>query len=143
MKKDEIMEMLDNEIEALINELGETEPGTEKHESITKDLERLYKLRIEETKVVEDAEIQREKIDIDRDVSEYKAQIDVDINTDKLAEERRQHKIDKIFNGCEIGAHMALYALLVWCGFRFEEHGTFTSPTFKNIWRGIRSKKLD
>lgn len=133
VEKDSISEMLDNEIEALLNELGETEPGTEKHESLVKDLERLYRLRVEETKVVGEIENQREKIEVDRVTNEHKIDAEIDISTDKIVEERRQHKIDKIFTACEIGSKITCAIGLGVLGFMFEEHGHLVSPTFKNL----------
>lgn len=133
MEKDEIMEMLDNEIEALINKLGELEPGSNEHESVTKDLERLYRLRIDETKVLGEIETQREKTEVDRISNINKVNADIANNEERIDEEKRQHRIDTIARIGETGGKALLAILLGIMGYMFEEHGTLRSPTFRNI----------
>lgn len=140
MEKDEITEMLGNEIASLLEKLGELDPGTPEHESVTKDLERLYRLRTEEMKVIGEIENQREKIEVERISNENRINADIDYNTEKIMEDRRQHKVETIANAAETGVKILCAIGLGILGFMYEEHGSLRSPTRKVLADTFRPK---
>lgn len=140
MKNDEIFKKLNDEIERLLNKLNEMTPGTQEYDEVEKSLDRLYRLRTEEMKVVGDIGVQREKNEVERAINEARINADIDNNADRIVEDRRQHKIDKIVSVSETGAKIVGLLVVGIFGFMFEEHGRLVSPTFKNLRDTFRPK---
>lgn len=137
---DENKKMLDETITKLFNKLKELEPGTETYEAVAKNLDRLYRLRNDEMKIVGELENQRVKIENERVANDRRLDIDLETNVDKIREDRRQHKSDKIFNAVEFGAKILFTAGLGILGYMFEEHGHLCSPTRKTLEATFRPK---
>ena len=182
--KDEIMKKLDAQIDELLVKLKSLTPGTDEYEAVSRNLDRLYSLRIKETQVVGDIETQRMRMEIDKDIrnkeietnqsirnkeietnqsiqnkkidvdadiqnkkmetdraiNENRVNADIDNNAEKIIEERRQHKTDKIWNGVEFGVKAVLTVGLGILGYMFETHGHLCSPTRKNLEQTFKPK---
>ena len=112
---EEIKELLDERIREGLNNLTfDEEGGTE----ALKNLEILYKLRIEESK-----------------------------NNKELQIKEKQQKIDTINSAVKLGVGLleltvplVVYSHFVKMGFKFEETGAFTSKTFMDLFRKISPK---
>lgn len=128
--EEEIKSLLEEEIEAQIRDLSSLQAGSEEKSSAIEDLTKLYKLKIEETKVK--CEI-NEKYD-NRDS-------DVQLKKDQLAEQVR----DRYFRlGVDAGGiilPLIFYAVWMKRGFKFEESGTYTSTTFRGLFNRFRPTK--
>lgn len=124
----EIKSLLDEVIEEEIANL-ELYDGEEKSQAI-KDIAQLHKLRIEEIKTEAELEEKRERLDQDELASQRQA---------------KDSKVDRIVKVCvsavELLVPLGFYGLWMKQGFRFEETGSFTSTTFKNLLSRFRPTK--
>lgn len=116
MEADEkIKHLLNEEIKSEIQNLSSLPPGKEKSNAV-EDLVKLYKLRIEETKNESDKQF-------------------------KKAQLKEQHR-DRYFKlGVEAAAiilPLIFYGIWLRRGFKFEETGTFTSTTFRNLFNRFK-----
>lgn len=140
IERDENRNKLESVINSLLTKLESMEPGTEEYAAVNKELERLYKLRTEETKVVESINNEREKIDNESILEEYKMNNETDNLREKLEAEAKQRKLDRIFDKVEAGVKVTCLVGLSILGFIFEEHGCLRSPTFKNLQNTFKPK---
>ena len=115
---EEIKDMLGEEIRAEIRDLSTLEAGSDEKSKAIEDLAVLYKLRIEETKNELDADERYSKNAVD---------------SAQLTEQVK----DRYFRlGIEIAGlvvPLIFYAAWMKRGFKFEETGTYVSPTFKGL----------
>lgn len=99
-------EMLDERIQGLLKSLNDHAPGTKEYEAVSTTLAELYKLKNEETKN------------------------ENDVN-------RNERKMDRYFklitDMSSVVLPLCVYVVWMRRGFRFEETGTITSQTFKNL----------
>lgn len=114
----EIIELMESEIITLIKELSMHQPGTKEFDNITKAIDALYatlnkekSLMLEEVKIENDLELQR------------------NVNKD-----------NKIFSAIKCGIDIAgitlpliFYGIWMNRGLEFEKEGSFTSATFKGL----------
>ena len=125
----EIKSMLDNEIENEIENLSSLEEGEEKSRAI-KDLAQLHKLRIDEIKTEAEVAEKRDRLEYDERVK---------------MEQAKENKIDRWVKigtaAAELGAPLLFYGIWMNKGFKFEETGSFTSTTFKNLLSRFRPTK--
>ena len=139
-------EYIEDRFEVLIGELIEKirvmEPGSEQHEKASAALEKLYKVRIEYTRIgmeYDEREAQREQ-DAKAALSE------LNVKQQELIEQRDQHWKDLIINTAlgltGIGLPLVFYGIWMNKGFRFEQTGTYTSSTFKNLFRMFKPNKV-
>lgn len=129
----EIKSMLDDAIEHELQGVESLASGTGERSAAIKDLATLHKLRIEEIKA--QAEVD-EKKEHDADhvrEEEYR----------KL--QARDQKIDRWLRvGTEVGnlvLPLICYGIWMNKGFKFEETGSFTSTTFKNLLNRFKPTK--
>ena len=143
---EENVEYIEDRYEVLIGELiekiRELEPGTEQHTMACKALSEIYSVRIKYTDIemgYDDHEAQRkhEMIMANNELATKQEQFD---------EQRREHMRDLIINTALTltGIVVPLAAYGVWMnrGFKFEETGTYTSSTFKNLFRVFKPNKI-
>ena len=114
----EIIKLMESEIITLIKELSMHHPGTKEYDEITKAIDALYttlnkekSLMLEEVKIENDSELQR------------------NVNKD-----------NKIFSAIKCGIDVAgitlpliFYGIWMNRGLEFEKEGSFTSATFKGL----------
>lgn len=114
----EIIELMESEITTLIKELSMHQPGTKERDDVTKAIDTLYttlnkekSLMLEEVKIENDSELQR------------------NVNKD-----------NKIFSAIKCGIDVAgitlpliFYGIWMNRGLEFEKEGSFTSATFKGL----------
>lgn len=116
----ELKEMLSEEIVGQLNDLNTMEAGSEEKARAIADLEKVYKLHIEETKVEFD---HQERVD--------QRVMNAENELKKMAEDSRRWKIGTALT---IGGGIGAYAWKhYWLskGFRFEETGTICSNILK------------
>lgn len=131
--RDEISNKLDEVISQLLTKLETLTPGSVEHTSATEALNKLYKLRIEETTH-------------DRDYT-MKCEHDV-VEEREIAFKQNQawwaHLFDALKLAVEvlgIALPLCLYAVFLGRGFKFEETGTYTSKTMLNLLGWFKPKK--
>lgn len=108
---DKIRGLMDERIESELLTLDQLAPGSEQKSKVIADLDKLYKLRIEESKVINENE--------------------------KLKADQKQRKLDRIFNaalngGIAIGGWIC-YDIWSRRGFKFEQTGSVGTPWLRNL----------
>ena len=114
----EIIELMEREIITLIKELSMHHPGTKEYDDITKAIDSLYttlnkekSLMLEEVKIENDSELQR------------------NVNKDNKLLTAVKYGIDI----AGIVLPLAFYGVWMNRGLEFEKEGSFTSATFKGL----------
>lgn len=114
----EIIELMESEIITLIKELSMHQPGTKEFDDITKAIDALYatlnkekSLMLEEVKIENDLELQRNVNKDNKILSAIKCGIDI----------------------AGIVLPLAFYGVWMNRGLEFEKEGSFTSATFKGL----------
>ena len=122
----EIIELMEREIITLIKELSMHHPGTEEFDDITKAIDALYatlnkekSLMLEEVKIENDLELQRNANEDNKIWSAIKCGID--------------------FAG--ITLPLIFYGIWMNRGLEFEKEGSFTSATFKGLFGKFKPTK--
>ena len=112
-------DVLEAEIQAEFEHLNSLAPGSEEHSAAVESAVKLYKLKIDET----------------RALSEHH---------EKMMQ-LKEARIDRYFrlgtDTAELILPLVCYGIWMRMGFKFEEEGTFTSPTFRNLFSHFRPTK--
>lgn len=107
----DIKQMLEEEIENQIVELKSLEAGSEEKSRATEDLAKLYKAKIEETKVEADANNKKHELN------------------DQVKDRYWRYGIEIGLGLIAIGFNAVVFSR----GMKFEETGTYTSGTFRRF----------
>ncbi len=107
-----IKKMLDEEIREEIIDLSNLQPGSEEKSAAIDDLVKLHKLRIEEAKV--------------------------ELEKGPITEQSKERYLRLGLEAAGIILPMIFYATWMKRGFRFEETGTYTSSTFRNLFNRFK-----
>lgn len=150
----EIKSLLDEAIETEIQDLKNQPNGEKKSEKI-RDIAALHKLRIEEIKAKTEADDKEQRRLMedkhhDEEIALKKEQRNDEVSNHEHDEEYRQRQLkdQAIDRYVKIGVAVAeltvplvFYGIWMCKGFRFEETGSFTSTTFKNLINRFRPTK--
>ncbi|MEY8515370.1 hypothetical protein AALC25_00310 [Lachnospiraceae bacterium 29-84] len=124
---DKTKELLAEEIEREIKNLPTLADGSKEQAEAIEGLAKLYRLKIDEAKANSELE------------QRYKALYSEKDTKTKQLEEQAKERYVRI--GIEVAGlilPMIFYASWMRRGFRFEETGTFTSATFKNLFNRFK-----
>lgn len=113
-------ELLDTEIESLIGALSTLNPGEEGYQETMDSLETLYKLRIED----------------------YSAEESHRNEKAQILEQKKDRYFRLGLGVAELVLPLVFYSVWMRKGFKFEENGTFTSTTFRNLFSRFRPTKM-
>jgi type I site-specific restriction-modification system R (restriction) subunit len=127
---EEIKGLLEEEIKEEIRSLSELDSGSKEKSAAIDDLAKLYKLKIEDTKV-------------DFDYGEkYEARAsDEQLKRDQLSEQMKDRYFRLGIEAAGILLPLMFYAIWMRRGFRFEETGTYTSTTFRGLFNRFKPTK--
>ena len=127
--EDELRDQLNELIQKELAKMDGMSIGTEEYETASQSLERLYKL------AVQDARQQAEYVDqMNRDdIERKKYELDKDHKTAELREQRKSNYMQLGLSAATALATMWFYNVWMKKGFQFEETGTFTSTTLRDI----------
>ena len=127
---EEIKGLLEEEIKEEIRSLSELDSGSKEKSAAIDDLAKLYKLKIEDTKV-------------DFDYGEkYEARAsDEQFKRDQLSEQVKDRYFRLGIEAAGILLPLMFYAIWMRRGFRFEETGTYTSTTFRGLFNRFKPTK--
>lgn len=127
---EEIKGLLEEEIKEEIRSLSELDSGSKEKSAAIDDLAKLYKLKIEDTKV-------------DFDYGEkYEARAsDEQLKRDQLSEQVKDRYFRLGIEAAGILLPLMFYAIWMRRGFRFEETGTYTSTTFRGLFNRFKPTK--
>lgn len=129
----EIKKLLDDAIETEINNLNSASDTDEKSEVI-KNLAALHKLRIEEIKTETEIEERSERRIMDKENHAN----DVNLKEVQLHENTLDRYVKVGIAAAELVLPLMFYGVWMKRGLRFEETGTFTSQTFKNLFNRFK-----
>ena len=129
----EIKKLLDDAIETEINNLNSASDADEKSEVI-KNLAALHKLRIEEIKTETEIEERSERRIMDKENHEN----DANLKEVQLHENTLDRYVKVGIAAAELVLPLMFYGVWMSRGLRFEETGTFTSQTFKNLFNRFK-----
>lgn len=136
----EIKSLLDGVIEQEIQNVESLNSGSDEKSAAIRDLATLHKLRIEEIK----AETEAEELTLkERELNSKDA--DRSYEEELQSRQTRGQMIDRCVKaGIDVaGLVLPLICYGIWMnkGFKFEETGSFTSTTFKNLLNRFRPTK--
>ena len=148
----EIKSLLDEVIEAEIAYVGSLSPEDEKKSKAIQHLADLHKLRIDEIKAKTDADEKRLRRAMDSkqhraELTLKERQADGDEAARANEEQFKQHQLnDQVLDRyvkigvatAELVLPLVFYGVLMKRGLKFEETGTFTSQTFKNLFNRFK-----
>lgn len=148
----EIKSLLDEVIEAEIAYVGSLSPEDEKKSKAIQHLADLHKLRIDEIKAKTDADEKRLRRAMDSkqhraELTLKERQADGDEAARASEEQFKQHQLnDQVLDRyvkigvatAELVLPLVFYGVWMKRGLKFEETGTFTSQTFKNLFNRFK-----
>lgn len=148
----EIKSLLDEVIEAEIAYVGSLSPEDEKKSKAIQHLADLHKLRIDEIKAKTDADEKRLRRAMDSkqhraELTLKERQADGDEAARTNEEQFKQHQLnDQVLDRyvkigvatAELVLPLVFYGVWMKRGLKFEETGTFTSQTFKNLFNRFK-----
>lgn len=122
----EIQKLLDEEIVQRLKGLNGLESGSKEIGAAIEDVEHLFKMRVEERKLNNELESNARE------------------ERDKLVENAARAKDRYIRLGLDVAGlilPLAFYGIWMAKGLKFEETGTFTSTTFRNLFNRFKPTK--
>lgn len=155
MKKEQLKDLLSEEIKTEIQGLSELSPGSAEHSKAVDNLATLYKLKIEETKMEMDFDEKEKR----RKMDEKNRQKDDALKEQQLKDENLARERDELIRkeqmteqgkdryirlgiaAAEIVLPLIFYSKWMKKGFKFEETGTFTSTTFRGLFNRFKPTK--
>ena len=151
----DIQSLLDGVIETEIQNLGSLSSGSDEKSKAIQNLATLHKLRIDEIKAKTDADEKHERREMDgkqrKDELTLKERELDGKEADRDREEtfQKRQAMDQMIDRCvrtgvavgELVLPLVFYGIWMNKGFKFEETGSFTSTTFKNLLNHFRPTK--
>ena len=148
MKKEQLKDLLSEEIKTQIQDLSKLDPGSAEKSKAVDDLATLYKLKIDETKMELDFDEKQARRKMDKEnrlkddaIKEQQLkdensvrERDELIRKEQLAEQVKDRYIRLGIAAAEIILPLIFYSKWMKKGFKFEETGTFTSTTFRGLF---------
>lgn len=116
---DDLSRKLDEEINRELVDMYLQDPDAEGYSAATERLAKLYKLRLEERE----------------------ADSEIEIKSQQLKEAKTDRWFKVAIDSAGIVLPMVFYAVWMKRGFKFEETGTFTSGTFRQLFSRFRPTK--
>lgn len=155
MKKEQLKDLLSEEIKTQIQDLSKLNPGSAEKSKAVDDLATLYKLKIDETKMELDFDEKQARRKMDKEnrlkddaIKERQLkdensvrERDELIRKDQLAEQVKDRYIRLGIAAAEIILPLIFYSKWMKKGFKFEETGTFTSTTFRGLFNRFKPTK--
>ena len=155
MKKEQLKELLSEEIKTQIQDLSELDPGSAEKSKAVDNLATLYKLKIEETRMELDFDEKQARRKMDKEnrlkddaLKEQRLkdensvhERDELIRKEQLAEQVKDRYIRLGIAAAEIILPLMFYSKWMKKGFKFEETGTFTSTTFRGLFNRFKPTK--
>lgn len=155
MKKEQLKDLLSEEIKTQIQDLSKLDPGSAEKSKAVDDLATLYKLKIDETKMELDFDEKQARRKMDKEnrlkddaikEQQFKDENSVRerdelIRKEQLAEQVKDRYIRLGIAAAEIILPLIFYSKWMKKGFKFEETGTFTSTTFRGLFNRFKPTK--
>lgn len=140
MRNEQIPEQLAEQINAQLQDLSNYKPGTEEYKSCLEGINKLYRIAIDdETAEIDLGEKVMAREDKER---QHKREISEKEKSRELNEKQIKKELIHKYVATAITAGVGLISIicnviLIRKGFKFEETGTFTSTTFRNLFNKL------
>ena len=126
-------ELLEGEIKSQIQNISSMPNGTEEKTRAIDNLVKLYKLKLDET-----------KIEMEHDEKEFEAtdrSLEHDLKKNQFDEQIKERYFKLGIAAAELLIPLIFYGIWMRKGFKFEENGTYTSTTFRNLFNRFKPTK--
>lgn len=133
MVGNKLRDLLEEEIEREIGKLSYMQPGSDEHVKAVESLTKLYKVNIEG---LESERAFREQCEQDVD-----RERDWQLKNAQLEEQQKDRYFKFGVDAAGILIPIVFYGIWMRRGFKFEENGTYTSQTFRNLFNRFRPTK--
>lgn len=130
-------ELLDEAIETEIDNLYQISLKPDEKSKVVDDLVKLYKLKIEETKVESEIE-EKNRIRISEDMNRT---YEMKLKDNQLSEQVKDRYFRLGIAAAELILPLIFYGIWMRKGLKFEETGAFTSTTFKGLLNKFKPTK--
>lgn len=141
---DEIDNMLNEELERQLEELGKAQPGSEDARRIVDDFVALQKLSLEKQKMAIDAE----KQDADRELTREKAEAEIKAKEEERKAVKKQNIVQAVIQGVGVAATaIGTFLGIAYTNkqisevLKFEENGYISSTVGKSLLGSVFRKK--
>ena len=153
--ENENYKLLNDAIQKCLETINSLNQDSEEYKKAVNNLETLYKLRLEEMKLIIDKEDKKEKRSIEdkhkcSEIELKDKQLAKEIDNADLDRKSKSWQVNKqiIVEAAKIGVEvlgimlpLAFYSNWMMEGFKFEETGSFTSTTFKGLFQKFKPTK--
>lgn len=134
---EEIKKMLDEEIKEEFHNLSSLQAGSKEKTTAIENLETLYRLKIDETKIEIDLDEKRNR----RGMDDESAERDIRLKQVQLEEQVKDRYFRIGMEAAGIILPLVFYAVWMRRGLKFEETGTYTSTTFRGLFNRFKPTK--
>lgn len=134
---EEIKKMLDEEIKEEFHSLSSLQAGSKEKTTAIENLETLYRLKIDETKIEIDLDEKRNR----RGMDDESAERDIRLKQVQLEEQVKDRYFRIGIEAAGIILPLVFYAVWMRRGLKFEETGTYTSTTFRGLFNRFKPTK--
>lgn len=134
---EEIKELLDKEIADEIRKLSSLSDGSKEKSEAIEDLTKLYRLKIDESKMEWDVDEKYSRREMEKETSAK----DDEFRNIQLNEQVKDRYFRVGIAAAELIIPLIFYGIWMRKGFKFEETGAFTSTTFKGLFNRFRPTK--
>ena len=128
--EEENRDLLERRINEVLDELANTEFGSEEREAVIEELTKLYKLKIDETKSL-----------LDYDEKTQIREADERFKQEQMKEQVKDRWIRVGTAAAELMIPLIFYGIWMRRGFKFEETGAYTSTTFRGLFNRFKPTK--
>lgn len=155
MAMTKIAEVLDQEIQRQIEEIAKMQPGSKDHTEAQEALTKLYKARVDHYKTELDYDEKCSQHDVEKAQNEEKLVLEngkLKIERERLNHDKHELKVQTREGWISLGIHtfldvvtaalpLVFYGAWLKEGLKFEETGSFTSSTFRNLIGKLKPTK--
>jgi hypothetical protein len=128
--------LLEREIESCLGELSDIRLDEEKKSEAIDNVVKLYRLYNEGSKSEEELNLNRERFEFEK----RKLEKDDAIRALENSERKKDRIIKIVLDSSSIILPLIFYGIWMRRGFEFEENGSYTSATFRNLFGQFKAK---
>ena len=129
-KEQNVKDLLKEELVSEIQAISSMDAGSEEQQKAVDNFNVLYKLNLEQQK-------------IDNDLAHREKQLDFEASKEeqRIEDEKRNKYIQWGIDIASLVLPLSLYTKWLSKGFKFEQTGTFTSTTFRDLLKHIKPRR--
>lgn len=133
---EEARELLEKEIVNCLNELADIRLEEERKDAAIDKVIKLTKLYNDSSKMSEEMQMERERFEIEKKKIDKDELVRLKDDSDK----KKDRIIKIVLESSSIILPLIFYGIWMKRGFEFEENGSYTSTTFRNLFGQFKAK---